>query len=393
MQLFKYEATTYQGRKKAGWAFASNAEALQLRLRNQRTTLTYWRPVGLQQRVTLEQKYELFYELGSLIGAGINLNEALQLLQSEETRLQASIRQWSREVEAGKPLSHCVQNDPAVMTPSIVKMIEVGEATGELAMSLSQIGSYYKDMAELRRKVVTALVYPAIVVLVSLIAVVILTLYVIPMFLHMFERYKVSLPVPTQILIATIHFLETYGWLLALGLLLSVYLIQNARTRHPQLFFRAVHLLPLLGKTLNLMRRLSVARILNHLVVAGVRVHDAADMLQDLFEDPTWNLRLKQANHAILQGASLSEAFAQERVFPSRDLKLIKIGEETGNLSAQLGVISSGYERQLEKTLDRLTALFEPVLIVFLSIFIGFVLVALYLPLFDMLGGRGMRGA
>ena len=376
-----------RGKQVGGFTVAADVSAIQKRLKKKHRILVASHSLALRGRWGAAKKASVFYELGSLVKAGVNLADALKILAREDPVDGVLCNRWRQGIQSGKSLSRCVAATPEVGNSMVVKMLEVGEATGEMALCLQQIATHYHDLDRLRRKVVSALIYPGIVVGVSIIAVVVLTFYVIPMFLEMFQRYKVTLPAVTQIMIALSDFLSQYGWIIPLlALLVWGSLKLFSWHRHP-LFFKVLSRTPLVGRPLALFGNLSLLRNLANLLKADVRVHDSVALLEGLFRNPETNRKIATASQDVLKGQSLSMAFKERDLLSERDRTLMKIGEETGNLAQQVVYLAEHYERRLDLTLERFLSLFEPVLIIVLSLVIGFILVALYLPLFDMLGG------
>jgi len=390
--LFRYTAVNRQGREETGLAFAPGLEDLRERLRGRGRFLVRGRPLRPARKWSLGERESVFYELGSLISAGVGLADALRLTAREADKTRSELENWSGRVEAGKALSRCVAESAAVADPMAEKMLEVGEATGEMALALRQTASFYADLNGLRRKLISALIYPTIVVAVSVVAMFVLTFYVIPMFLDMFSRYKVALPLVTRALLAFSDFLRDHGVLLAVGLVGLLLLARVTRLTRRPIFFRFLDRLPVLSRVMLLYRNLNLLRIMTNLLRADIRVHDSVDLLRNLFADPSVNGRIDRAADRILEGESLSVAFASADLLSQRDRTLLKIGEETGEIADQVAHLAADYERRLDQTLERFLALFEPLMIVGLSLMIGTILVGLYLPLFNILGDGTMTG-
>ena len=332
----------------------------------------------------------LYRELASLASAGVSLGEALRLLAAENQLLAPWCTRWAQGLEAGKSLSQMAAASPEASSPLVVKMLQVGETTGDMSGSLTRIAEHLAALNRLRHKIVSALTYPAIVLGVSVIAVVVLTVYVIPMFLDMFRRYQVELPGITQALLGITGFLADFGWVLAGVMLVLWFLGRHRGWRQSPRFHRILGSIPWLGSTLGLHQNLVIMRNLANLLAADVRIHDSVAILYGLSRNPEYNRRIREVGIRINKGDALSVALRSGGLLPERDLVLIRIGEETGQLVAQTAHLASDYEQRLDRRFTRFLALFEPVLIVTLSGVIGFILIALYLPLFDMLGGGAL---
>jgi len=391
LPLFRYKAVDLNGNPVSGFTFADGDLSLRQKLKSKNRFLVQSSAFTRAASLSLASKRDLFGELRTLLAAGVNLGEALHIMAVEDDRFGDLPALWKQGIEEGRSLSRCVAETPVAADPLVVKMLEVGEATGEMAGCLGQIETHYAGLCKLRDKLISAMIYPIIVLSVSAVAVLVLTFYVIPMFLDMFSRYKVQLPTVTQILLSLTDFLKNQGWLLLLAMVGGLVAFKMlGLANHPRTF-QLMHFTPILGKTLTLFGNLNLLRNLANLLRADVRVHDAAHLLKGLFRNPELNRKIEGVGARINKGDALSEALREEGLLASRDLALIRIGEETGQLADQMEHLAKDYEQRLERTLERFLSLFEPVMIVALSGMIGFILVALYLPLFDMLGGGGRR--
>lgn len=385
--IYRYKAVNSQGKEIAGYAMAETVALLQEQLRERGRFLVSSSPLRPQARWSLAEREHIFYELGALISAGVTLADAMRILGEETPKQGQELLEWCAGIEAGKSLSKCAAESDKLDDPVIIKMLEVGEATGELALCLRQVAAFQSDLNNLRRKVISALIYPAIVVIVSLAAVLVLTFYVIPMFLDMFRRFEVELPLITNILLWFSDFIKDYGILTALGMLGLVIAARVTRLTSRPIFFRFLDSIPVLGHVLMLHHNLYLLRNMANLLKADIRVHDGVHLLRGLFPDPRLNSRIDRAAEAIVKGDSLSAAFAEVDLLTRKDRTLLKIGEETGALAEQVSHLAGTYERRLNVALERFLALFEPVMIVCLALVIGFILVGLYLPLFNIIGG------
>lgn len=391
MPLFRYKAVDLNGNPVSGFAFADGDLSLRQKLKAKNQFLVKSQSFRKGASMSLAKKRDLFSELHTLLAAGVNLTEALGILSMEDDRFSDLPVKWRLGIEEGRSLSRCVAETPAAADPLVVKMLEVGEATGEMAGCLGQIETHYAALCRLRDKLISAMIYPVIVLTVSAAAVLVLTFYVIPMFLDMFRRYHVELPTITRILLTLTDFMKSNGWMLPPAIIIVIMLFKSTGlSKHPRTF-QLLHAIPILGRALTLFGNLNLLRNLANLLRADVRVHEAARLLEGLFRNPNLNKKVSSAAIRITKGDALSDALREEGLLTSRDLALIRIGEETGRLADQMDHLASDYEQRLERTLERFLSLFEPLMIVALSGMIGFILIALYLPLFDMLGSGARR--
>ena len=391
MPLFSFSAINASGREVSGWTHAADSATLQQRCQSKGWSLRSVRPLSWRQGLDLDKKCRLFSELGALLEADVALNDALDLLSLETAQEQGLLQTWKTGIQAGKSLSRCIRESNPNEDHLVLKMLEVGEASGELGTAARQIARYYEALSRIRSKVVTALMYPCLVLVVTIAAVAVLTLYVIPMFLTLFARYQLELPLATRILTATTDFFGSGGWLI-LPASAALLLFGRHRGWHRRpWFFQVIDRIPFLGPFLRTLRILNVTQSLANLLTAQVRIHEAVHLLVGLTPDPRLDRELTEVAERVLKGDALSAAMRGRNLLPERELRLVRIGEETGRLADQFHFLAEQYQNRLWRSLDRFTSLFEPLLIVFLSLVIGGILIALYVPLFDILSGATFR--
>ncbi|CAM2010853.1 type II secretion system F family protein [Acanthopleuribacter pedis] len=391
MPFLRYRALDQQGRTVSGYSLFRGEDALRATLRRRGRMLVTAESVGPGGGLGTLEKERLFDEIAALLEADLPLVEALRLVSTEKPAERAVLQHWLTGIESGLPLSRCAAELRATNDPIIVKMLEVGEAAGALAAGVRQIARYYGVLNRIRTRVTSALMYPALVMVVTCVAVVVLTTYVIPMFLSMFARYQLSLPWMTLVLIAVSDFVVDWGWLVAVVTVLLGWVGVRVGWFRGAAWYRFLDLLPVIGPFLKLLRLLTITQSLANLLRAEVRIHDAVALLAGLVRDPRVDAWLRQAARRVTKGEALSVVLADGGLFGARECALIRIGEASGDLASQFAFLAKQHENRLERLITRFTALFEPILIVFLALFIGFILTALYVPLFDILGGSGLR--
>lgn len=344
-----------------------------------------------RQGLSLDQRQSLYRELGSMLNAGVSLTESLHLLGQQQGHVGALCRTWRDATASGQALSQCMAAHQETAHPMALTMTRVGENSGQLGESLHFCAQYFARMAILRQKLLSSLLYPALVLFVSAVALIILTFYVLPRFAQMFTRFDMSLPTLTQWLLGATACLSRYGWLFFLALLLLVSWSHRAQwQQHPRMFALR-NRLPIAGPIIRDAQRSVLCQALAILLKADVRIHEALGLLIHLFADPNMHSRLQQTHRRVIHGDTLAAAFAASELLPEIDRKQLAIGESTGTLCEQMVHLAERHQVSLEKRAARLLALFEPMLILGIGLFIGLVLTGLYLPLFELLGGAGIR--
>lgn len=390
MPFFRYQAMDGQGKLQSGFRFGTSEVALAESLRKHQLLLVESRRMVRSRKLRLGQQHALFHEFASLVRAGISIGEALCLMELSEGPFQKLVRNWRNGVESGKSLTQLCQNSPECDGRIVAKMIQVGESTGALGHSLQQLADYFDSLNQLRKRVVSALLYPCVVFFVTVIAVIILTVYVIPMFMDMFQRYKVTLPLITRALIATTQFFRDYGVLAIAAMLLLLISLKIRGFLSSRFLFWILYKIPFLGAFISDFMHLTMLRCFSNLLDSDIRVHDALILLNGIYADPARNQAIAQIAEKVVKGDSLSVALRQSAMFPSKEIRMIQVGEETGKLAGQIRYLTEMYEKRIDYALSSFLALFEPLMIVALSCMIGVVLVGLYLPLFDILSGSGL---
>ncbi len=387
MPFIKYRAVDKHGSQKHGFTFAKSLDSLDEELKSKGIFPSKMDPLFSGGSWSLNQKQALFYELSSLVGSGVSLSDSLQIMGHEWLKEKGVLEKWHKNIHAGRQLSQCVGETTQVNSFIAEKMLEVGEQTGKLGGALQQLAHYFESLHKLKQKLISALIYPCIILTVSVIAILVLTLYVIPMFLSMFKRYHIELPGITKLLLAFTQFITDYVFFIALIIILMVTLIKVYHLFEKPYFFKLLKRIPIVGYFFMQYNKLTLLKTLANLLSSDIRVHEAISLLMGMFKDPQLNAQLSNVCEEITKGALLSDAFIRHNILSKRDLRLIQIGEETGNLSRQVSYLADYCERRLDQSMERIMSLFEPTMIILLSLVIGFVLVALYLPLFDILGG------
>jgi type IV pilus assembly protein PilC len=335
-------------------------------------------------------------QFGTMINAGLPLVQCLEILstQSENKVLRETIGEVKIQVEAGSTFSDALRRFPKIFDDLYVNLVHAGEVGGLLDTILTRLAQYIEKAMKLKGQIKSAMVYPATIMGVAVAVITILMLFVIPIFAKMFLELsggRVALPGPTQLVIDISNFFIGY-WYVILGAIVGIivgikkyYGTVRGRLVIDKLLLR----IPVIG---DLIRKASVAkftRTLGTLLSSGVPLLDGMTICAKTSGNKVVEGTLLDARLSISGGKTIADPLAASGVFPKMVTHMIAVGESTGALDAMLGKIADFYEDEVDQAVASLTALLEPAMMVFLGIVIGFIVIAMYLPIFKMASAIG----
>lgn len=344
----------------------------------------------MKKRIKVKDITVFARQFATMINAGVSITKALSILadQVENPSLSAVISQLQKDVEGGLSLSEALTKHPQVFPPIFVNMTRAGEAGGVLDTSLLRIADHFEKDQELRGRIKSALSYPIAVISLATVLVFVMITFVVPMFVGMFEQMGGTLPLPTRILLAVSGIIRGPGGLIILAVIggLIFGLRAAKRTEQGQLIIDQFKLrLPILGTLVQKMSLAKFTRTFATLISSGVPILQAMDIVADTAENAVVAASVREARASIKEGETISKPLSQSRVFPPMVVQMIAIGEETGSLDAMLNKIADFYDAEVSSTVDSLTSILEPVLMLFLGISVGGIVIALYMPMFSVI--------
>jgi type IV pilus assembly protein PilC len=385
---YAYVATGPDGQRTGGVQKAVNREAAAMALYERELRdiqVTEKRGVLRTElsapRVKREEVMHLSRQLGAFIRAGLPLIDAVRTLGEEAKN--SSVRRMIHQVEdglrAGEKLSDCLDQHPKIFPEFYREILRSAELSGQLDSVLDQLAKYLERDLEARRKIKAALIYPAMIVGMSLVTVVVLATFVLPRFKDFFANLHATLPLPTRMLLAVTDFFGQWWWAVLAGIVVTVsavFLVQRTeRGRYAR--DRLGLALPILGDTIQFAMVERFCRILSSMVSAGVSLPESLRVSTESLRNRVFMRALRLVGEAVLEGEGLARPLAGTDLFPTTAAQMIRVGEETGTLDTQLAVTAHYYEGELDYRIKRLTALFEPAVIVVMGLVVGFVAVAL----------------
>jgi type IV pilus assembly protein PilC len=307
--------------------------------------------------------------------------------QSENQHLRKVIQEVLYDVESGNTLADAMGKHHKVFTDLYVNMVAAGEAGGILDTILLRLATFLEKNDALVRKIKGAMIYPGVIFTVAGLAVTILLIFVIPTFQNMFESAGIPLPFMTQLVIDMSSFLKAYWWACGIGIILTGFIIRQVyATDGGQLFIDRILLnLPILG---DLQRKAAVARFtrtLGTLVSSGVSILEGLEITAKTAGNRVIHDAVMGSRASIAGGETIAGPLKESGVFPPMVVQMINVGEQTGGLDEMLTKIADFYDEEVDAAVEALLAALEPVMIVVLGVIVGGMIVAMYLPIFDMI--------
>jgi type IV pilus assembly protein PilC len=334
-------------------------------------------------------------QLSSLLKSGMSLSQALGTLErrGQNRALGAVIGDLRNGIVQGESLSDSLSKHPKIFSRFFVNLIKAGEASGSLDEVLLRLGKHQQQMAEVREKVVGALLYPLIIVSVGICTIVFFMLVMVPRFAKMFEEMGRTMPLPTRILIGISNGFVSYWWVGVL-LIASAVTAYRVRARSPEgkLALDALNLrLPVFGSIIMANALAQFARTLATLLENGVPVLTALQIVEDTMTNRVIANEIHEARTRVTDGTSISQPLSKGKVFPPLLIDMLAIGEESGEVVVALKNIADTYEEELSRMLKVFTTLLEPAIIIFMAVVVGAIVLSVLTAVFDITSGIGTK--
>jgi type IV pilus assembly protein PilC len=417
MPVFEYEIADPQGVLSRGRAEAEDQGMLIVRFREQGRLVLSLRPVGssafegvgfravvagieravrrLFSGVNLTTLLLFTGQLSAMLAGGLHLARILSSLAAETANkhLQKALTQVREAITAGSSFADALDQHPHIFDRLYVAVVRAGEISGSLPIVLDTLTVYLEKTANLRRKVIGAVTYPAVILFVAITIVFVMIVKLVPVFEDVYSRANAALPAPTRLLIAISTAVRSYTLLVFLLIIAVVVLlfmmVQTAGGR--RLLDSAKLRFPLFGPLVRKAIMARTCRTLSVLLSAGIPLLEAMETTARVSGNRIIEVALLTANRRMQDGGTIAETLRQTGEFPSLVLQLVATGEESGTLPAMLGRAALYYEQQVDNAVNTLSSLIEPVMIVIMGAIAGSVIIALYLPIFTL--GKAIQGA
>jgi type IV pilus assembly protein PilC len=388
MARFKYEAFTTDGTEVSGFVESESVGTARSVLVARELSV-----VSIKERKSI-LKFELTKkkvpkplimqfsrQLGAFIKAGIPILEAIDIFASEtdDKVFRQALNEIGEALRGGEHFSDAVGAHPSVFPRFYVDMLNAAELTGRLDSVLNQLSTYMEREVTARQRIKSALAYPIIIGGMSVATVLVMTIFVLPRFVTFFHSLGAKLPLPTRIVLSGAAFIHHEGLIiLAVLVVLGAVIIPSLKTeRGKRVKSRFVLRVPVIREVVRFSIVERFCRILASLVIAGVPLPDAMIVVSEATRNSVYQSALNKVRLEILEGEGISGPIARTELFPTAVTQMVRVGEATGTLDAQLETAAAYYEQELDYKVKKLTALFEPIMIIGMGVVVGFVAVAL----------------
>ena len=327
-------------------------------------------------------------ELATLLGAGVTLIKSLEILckQIESQTLLGAVEQIKKDVEGGYTFQNALKKHDKLFSSFWVNLVETGEASGHLPSSLEQVATYLEENAGLKKKIVSALIYPLVLVIVATGAITIFLLKIIPIFSEIFKGFNVELPILTQIVINISNIVRHYffiviGVAIALGFIIKKYIsTEKGRWQFDELLLR----LPIVGQLVQEIATERFASGLGTLIKSGVPILHALEITEKTAGNKVMEKALREVKTAVKEGKGMGRTMQDSNLFSPLVVQMISVGEEIGEVGKMLDRVSAFYKERVNTFVSRLTTMFEPIILVFMGIVVGVIVVAMFMPIFSI---------
>ena len=392
MATFTYTARAFNGDLRTATIDASSRDDVIAQLRKQRLSVVKIDQDASKKigKGSIKTRDVVIFtrQFSTMINSGLPLVQALTILaeQTDNKALSEVTRKVVFDVESGNTVADALSKHPRAFTNLYVNMVAAGEAGGILDTILMRLATFLEKNDALVRKVKGAMIYPAVIMGVAGIAVVTLLIFVIPVFAGMFASAGQALPLPTRMVIGASGFLKHYWWIIGAIIIAGVYFGKKyyATSNGKLVIDRMMLHAPVLGDVLRKSAVSRFTRTLGTLISSGVSILEGLEITAKTAGNRVIQDAIMQSRSSIAGGDTIAQPLQKSKVFPPMVISMIAVGEQTGGLDEMLSKIADFYDEEVDAAVGGLMAMMEPMMIVFLGIIVGGMVVAMYLPIFDM---------
>jgi type IV pilus assembly protein PilC len=404
MPKFSWSGRTRDGKTVKGMMEATSEGAASALLRRQGIMPTRLRQrsggfnfelkiPGLEPKVTTKDLVVFTRQFATMIDAGLPLVQCLDILssQQENKTFKKGLLQIKDDVESGSTFADALGKHPRIFNELYVNLVAAGEVGGILDTILSRLAAYIEKALKLKKQVKSAMTYPTTIISIAFVVIAVILVFVIPAFEKMFADFGGALPMPTQVVINLSNFIQDYIIVIIAAIFgtiigaKKIYSTQKGREKIDDWALKA----PVVGI---LIRKVSVAkfaRTMSTMISSGVPILDGLDIVQKTAGNRTIEKAIANVRESISEGKTIAEPLKASGVFPSMVCQMIEVGEQAGALDAMLSKIADFYDDEVDDAVGNLTAMMEPLLMLFLGVTVGGLVIAMYLPIFKLAGTVG----
>jgi len=402
MPVYKWVAETKKGKILKGELEAADERIAQLQLKRRNLTIKkikakpkdlFENVAFFQPKITAKDVVIFTRQFSTMIDAGLPLVQGLTILaeQTENKTFQNVLKRVTKDVEGGSSLAEALKKHPKVFDALYVNLVAAGEIGGILDTILQRLAAYIEKAEKLKTRIKGAMTYPIIVVAIAVLVISVILIFVIPVFQEMFSSFGKALPVPTQIVVNMSDFLKGNIHYVIGAFIVFVFAFKKYRnTKKGRKQTDALALkLPVFG---NLLKKTAVARFtrtLGTMISSGVPILDALEIVAKTSGNVILEEIIYEVRSSIAEGQTIAEPLSEADIFPRMVVQMISVGEATGALDTMLNKIADFYDDEVDAAVEALTSMLEPLLMVFLGGAIGGLVIAMYLPIFQMAAAMG----
>ena len=352
-------------------------------------------PMG---RVSQKLLTQFTRQLSTLIDAGLPILRCLSILEQQQRPgiLRVSLRRAREDVEGGASLSEAMARHPKVFNRLYVNMVAAGETGGVLDTILSRLADFLEKAQWLRRRVITAMIYPVAVIVVAAAIVTGIMVFVIPKFEAIFANMKTQLPAPTRILLGMSNWFASGGWMAVLFAPIGVYVLFRIMrlSRGGRMFGDKVKLrIPLVGKILSKTAIARFSRTLGTLIEAGVPILEALNITRNTAGNEVFARAIGHVHDSVREGETFADPLRASKVCDPIVVNMVDVGEETGDLDKMLLKVADNYDEEVDATVSGLVSVIEPIMVVTLGVIVGFIVISIFLPLPTLISAASSKAS
>jgi type IV pilus assembly protein PilC len=400
MAEFHYSIKDKSGKSQTGSIEAPSQQAATSKLREKASIIISIKPVKKSSfsfdispslnsiKITIDELAVFSRQLATMVNAGLPLVQGLEILseQSEKKSFKLIITKVKESVEGGSSLSEALGKYPKAFSGLFINMISAGEASGMLDDILMRMATYLEETSKLQKKVKSAMIYPAVITLTAVTITIFMLVKVVPSFAEIYSGFGADLPGPTQLLLTVSNVVTKYLLLVILGIVgLVIGFVVASKTEKGKLVIDNASLhVPIAGKLIKKVAISRFSRTLSTLTKSGVSILTSLDIVAKTCGNKVVENVIRNVLDSVKGGETIAQPLSKSPIFPPLVVKMIAVGEQTGSLEEMLVKVANFYDSEVATTVDGLTSLIEPVIIVVLGVLIGGIVLALYLPVFNI---------
>ena len=342
----------------------------------------------LPKRVGVKDLLLFTQELSTLISSGLPIDRSLNILSTltENEKLQETVKDVLKRIEGGNSFAEALGNHPKIFSKLYVNMVKAGESGGFLETILSRLAQYLQSTKEIRDFLISVMIYPLILTIVSGISIIILMTFVIPRFGRIFSDMGQAIPLPTQVLLSISDWVRGYWWV-GLGICVLTYFgfktytqQEERKIKWDQFKLRRVAI----GDIIKKIEVARFSRTLGTLLQSGVSILPALNLAKEISQNRVISRSIAYVHDRLREGKAISKSLAETEIFPPLAIQMIGVGEETGRLDEMLIRVAETYEENVQSSLKRFVSLLEPIIILFMGTVVGFIVISMLLAIFSI---------